>query len=274
MDRTELFKALTDPERFPIDVLRGMIENYGLGWFEWPFSVLRNTLVDDMRLLTRAVDADLPDWAVHRALALAALAAQDLFWEHWEHFHFLTQALCSLVPDPQLHRELSVGQMMRSTWTAEQVRKELGHLSHVPEYSEEVARYVAAQALHAGVWYLPPPLDFAEKFAAGRRYRCRDCGNDSEVLFDDGFCDVCTNRFDVSGLGAWRPDPALVAKGWGRHLTFYDRNPGSDVRVKLLEALHKGTALGETGPANVCAARLLAAATYAGYPLRERLSAP
>jgi len=258
-------------------VLRLLVSRYGVDWFSWPYSVLQTTLERELRpAIERAMTTsphedprEIPEWALHRACAIAAVALQDTFWTEWEHFHFLTQALNGDVADFRTHRELSVGQMMLAVHEAEQVRRELGHLSHVPAFSEEVARYVAAQALRAGVWYLPAPLDFAARFAAGRRYRCKDCGNDAEVLFDDGLCDVCTRRFDVSGLGEWRPDEEAIARGWGRHTEVYERNPAGPVQKRLREVLsHPGRALA-LNAVDVCVAKLLAAAQYARYPLAE-----
>ena len=273
----ELYKLLADRASRPVEVLRALIQRYGVEWFSWPYSVLARTLEKELRPAVEAaqaaaVDGDargIPEWALHRSSALAAVALQDAFWEHWEHFYFLVQALNGDVADSRTHRQLTVGQMMLAVHTATQIRSELAHLSYVPPFAEEVARYVAAQALAGGVWYLPPPLAFAAPYAAGRRYRCLDCGNDSEVLFDDGLCDVCVHRFDTSRLGSWTPSPEAVAKGWGKHIEVYEKNPTAPVARRLKEvAGHPGRTL-QQNPVDVCVDRLLAALAYAGYPLAE-----
>lgn len=278
-DTLELYKLLTDHTSPPVELVRALTARYGVEWFSWPYSVIRRTLEKELHgaavHATEPTETDvsaIPERAMHRVCALAAVTLQDAFWEHWEHFHFLAQALNGDVADFRSHRPLTIGQMMLAVYTAEQVRKDLGTLSHVPAFSEEVARYVAAQALAQSVWYLPPPLDFAEKYVAGRRYRCKDCGNDSEVLFDDGLCDVCVHRFDTSALGAWEPDPALVAKGWGKHIELYERNPSESVAKRLRDvAQHPDRTLQENA-VDICVARLLAATQYARYPLTERLA--
>lgn len=277
---TELYGLLVGRSSRPVDVLRALVQRYGVDWLAWPYSVLRSTLEKELRPAIEAAQAHapsdnaqgIPEWALHRSCALGAVALQDSFWEQWEHFHFLTQALNGTVADFRTHRQLTVGQMMLAAYAASQVRADLATLSSTPQFSEEVARYVAAQALADGVWYLPPPLAFAAKYAAGRRYRCLDCGNDSEVIFDDGLCDACVHRFDTSRLGAWEPSPEAVAKGWGRHVEVYEKNPTGPVARRLGElAAHPGRTL-QQNPVDACTDRLLAALTYAGYPLAEAVA--
>jgi len=278
-----LWKTIVERTTPPLEVLRGMVNRYGVDWLGWPYSVVKQTLDRELRAASAGAaraetkDGDgggeiVPEWALHRVCALGAVALQDTFWTDWEHFHFLTQALNGDVADFRNHRLLTIGQMMLAVYAAEQVRHDLGHLVRIPAFSEEVARYVAAQALAQSVWYLPRPLDFARKYAAGVRYRCRDCGNDSEVLFDDGLCDVCVHRFDTSRLGAWRPDPEVLARGWGKHTEIYEKNPTGPVAKRLAEiAVHPDRTLQES-PVDICVARLLAAGRYARYPVEQEWS--
>lgn len=261
MTGEDLAPLLADAAVPPLALMRTLIAHYGVDWLGWSLQTLRT-------MLERDTHAPVSPRALAKAMATAAVATQDSFWHDWEHFHFLTQALSGDVPDAQNHKELSVGQMMLAVRAANEIRDELKTLSYTPDFSDEVARYVAAQALNRSVWYLPHPLGFAAHFASGLRYRCKDCKNDSEVLFDDGLCDVCVNRFDVSQLGSWKPDPALVAKGHGRNIEYYEKNPVTPVQKRLAEYRIHNVTLQEN-PTDVCTARLVAALMYAGYPVKE-----
>jgi len=250
---------LGDRTTSPLALMRGLTARFGLDWLTWEPDALQMTL-------ERELGVQVLPAVMSLALAGAAVAQHDMFWQNWEHFHFLTQALNGQVPDFKNHQELSVGQMMRAVRVAEQIREDLGGLSSQVPFSEEVARYVATQALQAGVWYLPPPLDFATRHASGLRYRCKDCGTVSEVLVDDGMCDVCVDRFNTSRLGAWRPDPERLAKGWGSNIEYFEANPTAPVAKRLKELTeHPGRTLQET-QTDICVSRLLAAIEYANQP--------
>jgi len=248
---------LQDEQAHPIALLREMVKRYGVEWMEWMPSVVRQTLSQTFGVAPARV-------SIHKLLGAAAVATRDEFWESWPVFHFLCQALNNNIPDSLTHQELTVGQMMVAVDMATQIRTELGKISNVPEFSEEVARYIAAQALARGVWYLPTPLEFAAPFAAGRRYRCRSCGNDGEVLFDDGVCDVCTERFDTESLGDWRPKPELLAK-WGRNLEFYEKNPTDKVKARLEQVLKNPSIVLGENQTDVCVARLIVALQYVAH---------
>jgi len=239
--------------------MRAFTARFGVEWLAWDPAALRMTL-------EREFHRQVPPATLSKALAGAAVATNDTFWTQWEHFHFLVQALNGLIPDFKNHQEMSVGQMMRAVSIAQGIRAELGRLTVVVPFSEEVARYVAAQALQAGVWYLPAPLEFAARHASGLSYRCKDCGNTSLVMFDDGLCDVCVERFDTSSLRAWTPDPARLAKGWGSNIEYFEKNPTAAVAARFKELQeHPGRTLQEN-QVDVCVGRLLAAVEYMRAP--------
>ncbi len=247
---------LVDEQAHPLALLRLLVGKYGKEFLSapWSMSVVRKSVEADF-------EVELPEINLHKILAAVAVATQDSFWEHWEHFHFLVQVLSNNVPDPATHHELSVAQMMVAVDIASTIRAELATLSHQPAFSEELGRYVAAQALQAGVWYLPPPLAFAEHHAAGKSYKCRDCGNVSEIVFDDGFCDICTDRFNLSSMAGWTPDLKLVGKGWGKNIEIFEKNPTRGVRERFAAALQKRITLQENRD-DICAAKLLVAVHF------------
>ena len=252
-----LLDLLPDEQAHPIALLRAITLRYGVHWMTWLPSALQQTLVRDFAVPVAPIN-------LAKALAAATVAVQPGFWEEWEHFHFLTQALSNNIPDASNHKELTLSQMMVAVDIARTIREELRDLSPVPPFSEEVSKYVAAQALAAGVWYLPEPLEFAARYASGRRYHCKDCNNDSEDLFGDGLCDTCTERFCTERLGAWEPDPKLLAKGWGRNIAYYERNPTAKVKKRLEElSSHPGRTLQET-QTDICTARILVAMQFLG----------
>lgn len=262
MNRKQFGELLKDEQAHPIALMRGLIRTYGLDWMTWSPKVLRRTLEQDFDVAPARI-------TIHKAKAAAAVAVRDNFWEDWEHFHFLTQALNNNVPDHGVHKELTVAQMMNAVDISKMIRKELGELSVVPEFNEEVAKYVASHALNQGVWHLPGPLEFADKHSAGRRYRCHDCGNDSEVLFDDGLCDHCVERFDTSSLGSWKPNPELVAKGFGKNIEYYEKNPTDKVKARLDQVAQRSNVTLQETQTDVCVAKLLVALQYVGLRRRQ-----
>ena len=85
----ELF---TDEQAHPIVLLRTLTKKYGVDWMEWPPSVLKQTIDKDFGVSIARVN-------VAKALAAAAIATRDEFWQSWETFHFLCQALNNNIPD-------------------------------------------------------------------------------------------------------------------------------------------------------------------------------
>jgi len=260
-------ELLTDEQAHPIALLRFLTKTYGSGWMEWPPSALKQTIRKDFKVAIARVN-------VAKALAAAAVATRDEFWQDWETFHFLCQALNNNIPTHEELTEHTVGQMMVAVDMAHQIRKELKDLSHEPTFSEEVARYIAAQALFQSIWYLPTPLGFAAPFAAKRWYKCKDCGNEAEVLFDDGLCDSCIERFDTTELGSWKPNPALIKKGWGKNIKITEKNPTEPVRKRLEKVLQSPKTVLHENRTDVCVAKLLVALNYMAHrrdQLKERV---
>jgi hypothetical protein len=167
-------------------------------------------------------------------------------------------------------QEHTVGQMMAAVDIALQIRRELKDLSHEPRFGEEVSRYVAAHALNQGIWYLPYPLEFAAKYAAKRSYRCKDCGSEDEVRFDDGLCDTCIGRWDGESLQDWSPVPALLERGWGKNIEIFEKNPTAAVRTRLEKAVRSPNTTLQENRDDICAAKLLVSMRYMQHR-REQL---
>lgn len=226
---------------------------------EWAPSVLRTTIEEDYDGVSIA------RVNLSKALAAGAVAARDEFWQDWETFHFLCQALNNNIPSHEELQEHTVGQMMVAVDIATRIRKSLGDLSHVPEFSEQVARYIAAQALNQGVWYLPAPLEFAGKYAAKRWYKCKDCGSEGEVVFEDELCDTCVDRYNTDSLKDWTPCKHLKKKGRGQNIIIFEKNPTARVKARFEKKItFPNTMLQETQE-DICAARLLVAVQYMSH---------
>ena len=257
---TPLLELLEDEQAHPLALFAALSRRFGMGWVEWSASTLRTSLE---RILIGS-GKELADINLFKSLATAAIANSDGFWHDWPTFHFLCNPLNNNTPNPAAHQELTVAQMMVAVDIAVSLRHLLKKVHQNPTFSEEVARFVAAQALSQGVWYLPGVLAFASPYAEGRSYKCRDCGNVAEVVFDDATCDVCTERWDATTLGSWKPNPDLVKK-WGRNLRFFSKNPSDDVAARLEQVLRNNNIVLREGQRDRCVAHLLVALQYVGY---------
>lgn len=256
-------KLFTQEQAHPIALLRVLSVQYGVEWMQWPRAVLRQTLELDFDITPARINLD-------KAMAAAAVATRDAFWKDWEHFHFLAQALNNTVPSAGDLQELSVGQMMVAVDIASEIRKSLKTLSHVPQFSEDVRRFIAAQAKNQGIWYLPAPLAFAAPLAAGKWYRCRECGNESEVVFEDGVCDACSERFlsAVHQVTSWTPNPNYLPEA--QNIEYFEKNPTAGVKKRLDQILAGRDLTLQEKRDDVCVAKLLVAMKYLNHR-REQL---
>lgn len=256
-------KFLTDDTTSPVVLFFYCTKKYGHEWMKWMPEVLKRTLEVDHPGVV------LSKKALNRLLAAGIVATRDSFFEDWEPFHFLTQALVLGVPTADTMQEHSVGEMMAAVDDAIYLRDHLSKLVARPSFSDTVARYIAAQALNQGVWYLPAPLDFASDYAGMKRYRCRDCGHEGEIFANDGLCDVCTERFDTDSLRSFKPSTDTAVRGLGQNIQIFFKNPQDGVKARL-RALQQNPASFNGSQDDVCAARLLEAIDYMNYRRIQR----
>ena len=256
-------KLLTDDTTQSVVLFFYCTKKYGHEWMRWAPEVLKRTL-----------ELDHPGVAMskknlNKILATGVIATTNSFFEDWEPFHFLTQALVLGTASAETMQEHSVGEMMAAVDDAIYLRDHLAKLVARPSFSDTVGRYVAAQALNQNIWYLPAPLDFANDHAGMRRYKCRDCGHEGELSYGDALCDVCTERFDTDALREFKPNPALVAKGQGRNTQIFYKNPQEGVRARIA-VLQKEPKLFAGTQDDVCAAKVLEAIDYLNYRRVQR----
>jgi hypothetical protein len=251
-------KLLTDEQTQPVVLFFYCTKKYGHEWMKWAPEVLKRTLeVDHAGVLVAKKN-------LNKLLATGVVASTNSFFEDWEPFHFLTQALVLGVATAEAMQEHSIGEMMAAVDDAMYLREHISKLVPRPSFSDTVARYVAAQALNQSVWYLPAPLDFANDYAGMKRYRCRDCGHEGELLFGDTLCDVCTERFDTDSLREFKPNATLVKRGNGQNTQVFYKNPQEGVRSRLA-ALQKDPKTFSGTQDDVCAAKLLEAIDYVNH---------
>lgn len=239
-----------------IALFRDVIGRYGPECLEWEMPVFKRTLEKDLKTSIASVN-------LHKIMAAIAVADTDRFWNDWQVFHFVTQCLNNNIPVASHIQDFSVGELMVAVDTANTLRRELGKASYVPEFSEEIAKFIAAQALEAGVWFLPEPLEFAQAYAAKRTCVCKDCGNhQSYITKNDKICYVCTEKFDSESLKSFKADRGKLLKGKGTNTVVIEKNPIAGVASILDKYLMGIITEFDVSPDSICAAKLVVGLEY------------
>jgi len=104
-------------------------------------------------------------------------------WKEWEVFNTVIMALNNNIPDFHTMQKPSIAQVMVG----------LDIMSRIDSrqmFSEEVEKFIAAVFLEDGVYFMPPPADFAQEWASRPEYRCRRCGRIDRDDMND-MCDSC-----------------------------------------------------------------------------------
>ena len=245
-----LFK---DEQAHPLVLLRQYLRMFGRDSLEWAPAVIKTSVEDKTGTTIAKVN-------LLKLMAAISVANHDSFWKDWETFHLVSQALNNNIPSPGVVQDQTVGQLMVAVDMATQVREDLGAITAVPTFSEEVARYIAAQVLESCIWYLPEPLDFANKYAAGEMQKCRVCGNVEERQVDR-LCSFCTDRYETDSLLKFEPSENLVERGQGKEVDLFDKYPADKVQARLADVLSKNIVLRET-QVDICVAKLLTGVEY------------
>ena len=239
-----------------IALFRDVIKRYGPECLDWEFSVFKRTLEKDLNTSVATIN-------LHKIMAAISVADTDRFWNDWHVFHFVTQCLNNNIPVSSHIQDFSVGELMVAVDVANTIRKELGKASHVPEFSEEVSKFVAAQALEAGVWFLPEPLDFAQAYSAKRTCVCKDCGNHQDyVEKNDKICYVCTEKYDTESLKNFKADRNKLLTGKGTNTVIIEKNPTKGVAQVLDKYLMGTISEFDVTADSICAAKVVVGLEY------------
>lgn len=122
---------------------------YGPIWVTWlPESLWFN--------MEKNFKTSISSLAKDKINAMQTIHMVDSYWDDWEIFEKVTQALNNNIVRFDITQPVSLGQMMNSVSMVNGVRNDT-------EFSDEVSRYIGAMAAYNGIEYLPAPLNFAQK---------------------------------------------------------------------------------------------------------------
>lgn len=181
MELTPNLKSLfSSPDAQPLPLVALLTHLLGKEWVDWlPETIWQG--LEDLRIPVSSLNKE-------KILAARLVATRNRPWEEWEIFIHVCDALNSRVPNFQVLQEPAIGDLMVAVGIMEELSPKI-------EFSEEVARFTAACVLHHGVWYAPPPIDFAQPFISEPKLRCKECGNTNPDIHPDGLCDACSARY-------------------------------------------------------------------------------
>lgn len=239
----------------PVAMTMVLMEKFGVEWFEWEPETLKQEILTTFQ----ATSISEHNW--QKLQAVRTLTQAVGFWEEWQTFEKIIQALNNNVPRFDIGQRCTMAQLMAGVDIANTIRRE--------EYEDEVQRYVAACAIEEGVWYLPPPLDFAQRILSEPTLRCKDCGaEENDVL--DGKCSFCSGRFQHEHPLNLKPSPHLPASAGTNVKRFLLRDPTSIEKryTKLKNGGWDKATLNEEKREDVQAAKLMVAYEY--VQLRQR----
>jgi len=230
----------------PVALMLVLMEKFGTEWFDWEPETLKHEIL----LTFRATSISDHNW--QKIQAVRTLMMTTGFWNDWPIFEKVIQALNNNIPRIDVVQRCSIAQLMAGVDIANTIRKE--------EYSDEIAKYVAACALEDGVTFLPPPLDFAQQKLADPHYRCNVCGKE-ERDDHDGRCDFCTGRFTHDKPLSTRPNPLVDDKA-GTNVTKFLLRDYMPVKARYEQLLHGAKDLSEERTEDVQAAKLMVGHQY------------
>ena len=126
-----------------------LLNKYGIDWIEWEPDTLWKEISEDFRI------SAISDHAKAKIQACRTLHINEWYWDQWEVFCWITQALNNNIPDFQVIQKPTIPQLMVSVDTASVVRKG-------EEFGQQVQSFVAATMVDRGVVYAPPPVAFCQ----------------------------------------------------------------------------------------------------------------
>lgn len=153
-----------------------LLKTFGVDWLAWE----AETLWSEIQRVFKQ-----PPLPVHNRNKIQAVRTAHLVeapWTDWETFTVVSQALNNNIPNFQVLHKPTPPQIMNAVSILGRVAERM--------FSDEVQKFIAACFLDESLYYLPPPVDFAQDEAAMLRYRCTKCGNmDRDDSNEE--CDVC-----------------------------------------------------------------------------------
>jgi len=126
-----------------------LLAKYDTDWFQWEPSTLWKEIKEDFHV------PSISDHACAKIQAIKTIHINEWFWDKWEVFCWVTQALNNNIPDFQVIQKPSVAQLLNAVDIATMIR--VGE-----EFNQEVQSWVAASVVEEGVFYVPEPIKFCQ----------------------------------------------------------------------------------------------------------------
>lgn len=242
-------KVFTDAGTHPLILLREYLGFFGPSALDWEPFVVKRSLDEQLR-------ENISRISLLKLLAAITVANHDNFWSSWEAFHTISQALAGKIPSVSHIDNQSISDLLLSVDAALAIRKDLGSASDLPDFSEEVCRYMAAQLHESGIWYVPAPLDFLNPLVSGETQVCGLCKNE-ETPKEDGLCSYCTDRYNTESLLKLEPDEELRKTFDGSKVKIVVKFPTEGVQAALRRAQTSGGSVLKETADDICAAKIL-----------------
>lgn len=126
-----------------------LLSKYGTDWFEWEAVTLWKEIKEDFRV------PSISDHTCAKIQAVKTLHINEWFWEKWEVFCWITQALNNNLPDFHVIQKPSIAQIMNAVDIATMVRSG-------EEFIQEIQDWIGAAMVDEGVVYAPKPIAFCQ----------------------------------------------------------------------------------------------------------------
>lgn len=233
----------------PVAIVMVLLEKFGPQWFDWEADTLRTEIFATFN--TSSISEH--NWQKIQAARTAMMTYGP--WREWQIFEKVLQALNNNVPRFDIAQPCTLSQLMAGVDILNALRRE--------KFNEEIAAYVAACALEEGVFYLPPPLDFAQEKLSMPSYRCRRCGNEDLDDMGDGKCDFCCGRFQGERPLNLKPAEFVPPYAGDDVVRFLKHDP-EPVKARYTQLVESGVdkPLDDDNYVDVQAAKLLVAREY------------
>jgi len=133
----------------PIVFDLALLAEYDTSWFEWEPATLWREIKEDFHV------PSISGHACAKIQAIKTLHINEWFWDKWEVFCWVTQALNNNIPDFQVIQKPSIAQIINAVDIATMVRSG-------EEFNQEVQSWTAACIVDEGVYYVPPPVEYCQ----------------------------------------------------------------------------------------------------------------
>jgi hypothetical protein len=133
----------------PVTFDLALLAEYGTDWFDWEPSTLWKEIKEDFHV------PSISDHACAKIQAVRTLHINEWFWDQWEVFCWITQALNNNIPDFHVIQKPSAAQIVNAVDVATMVRDG-------EEFNQEVQSWVAASMVDDGIFYAPEPITFCQ----------------------------------------------------------------------------------------------------------------